>query len=50
MDLWDLEISLAQGHSIEQVADFLCRNGTIDEVQQKADELGFKYRSEALGQ
>jgi hypothetical protein len=40
MDLWDLKNSLAQGESIQEVAGFLCRSGTVDEVRRKAKELG----------
>jgi len=36
----DLKNSLAQGESIEEVAGFLCRSGTVDEVRRKAEELG----------
>ena len=45
MDLWDLKNSLAHGRTIEEVADFLCRSGTLDEVKRKADELGLSYPS-----
>ena len=48
MDLWDLKNSLQYGDSIEEVAVFLCRSGTTDEVRRKADELGLKYRSGPL--
>ena len=43
-DIWDLKNSLAQGRSIEEVTEFLCRQGTPDDVRHKADELGLKYR------
>jgi hypothetical protein len=46
-DVWDLRNWLAQGRSIEEVADLLCRHGTLDEVSQKADELRLRYRSSA---
>jgi hypothetical protein len=46
MDLWDLKNSLAHGRSIDEVATFLCRSGTVDEVRRKAEELGLEYRSE----
>jgi hypothetical protein len=39
-DLFDLRNSLAYGRSIEEVAGFLCRSGTVEEVRRKADELG----------
>jgi hypothetical protein len=40
MDLFDLRNSLAYGRSIEEVAGFLCRAGTVAEVKRKAEELG----------
>ena len=40
MDLFDLRNSLAYGRSIEEVAEFLCRSGIVDEVERKAEELG----------
>jgi hypothetical protein len=39
-DLWDLRNSLQHGRSIEEVAGFLCRSGTVEEVRRKAEELG----------
>jgi hypothetical protein len=40
MDLFDLRNSLAYGESIEELAAFLCRSGTVEEVRRKAEELG----------
>ena len=40
MDLFDLRNSLACGRPIEEVAGFLCRSGTVEEVKRKAEELG----------
>lgn len=40
MDVKDLRMQLEQGFSIEEIAKFLCRSGTVDEVRQKAEELG----------
>jgi hypothetical protein len=40
IDLFDLRNSLAYGDSIEEVAGFLCRAGTVEEVKRKAEELG----------
>jgi hypothetical protein len=40
MDLFDLRNSLAYGDSIEEVAGFLCRAGTVEEVRRKAEKLG----------
>jgi hypothetical protein len=31
---------LAYGQSIEEVAGFLCRAGTVEEVKRKAEKLG----------
>jgi hypothetical protein len=39
MDLFDLRNSLAYGTSIEEVAGFLWRSGTVEEVKRKAEEL-----------
>jgi hypothetical protein len=44
MDLFDLRKSLAYGRSIEEVAGFLCRSGTVEEVRRKAEELGLLRR------
>jgi hypothetical protein len=40
MDLFDLRNSLAHGESTEELAGFLCRSGTVEEVRRKAEELG----------
>jgi hypothetical protein len=40
MDIRDLRLQLEQGNSIEEVAKYLCRAGTVDEVRYKAEELG----------
>jgi len=44
-DLFDLRNSLTYGRSIEEVAGFLCRSGTVEGVRRKAEELGL-LRSE----
>jgi hypothetical protein len=36
MDLFDLRNSLAYGRSIEEVAGFLCRSGTVEDVRRIA--------------
>ena len=41
-DLDDLALALKDGGTIEGAAHFLCRWGTKDEVQQKAEELGLR--------
>ena len=40
LDLEDLALLLKDGGSVEGAAYFLCRAGTIEEVRQKAKELG----------
>jgi hypothetical protein len=40
MDLFDLRNSLAYGRSVEEVAAFLGRSGTVEDVRRKAEELG----------
>ena len=37
MDIEDLKNSVSRGHSPEQIAEFLCRSGTIGEVCRKAE-------------
>ena len=46
MDVEDLKASLEHGSSIEETAEHLCRQGTLDDGKRKADELGLKYHSE----
>jgi hypothetical protein len=36
----DLRDALANDHTIEEAAAYLCRSGTIDDVRRKAMELG----------
>jgi hypothetical protein len=40
MDLFDLRVMLESGDTIEEIARFLCRSKTVDEVREKARELG----------
>jgi hypothetical protein len=42
MDILDLRNSLTHGRSVEEAADFLCRD--IDEVSAKMAELGLEER------
>ena len=44
MDLDDLQNALARGGLIEDAAIFLCRTGTLDEVQKKAEEMGWSAK------
>ena len=46
MDLFDLRNSLAYGDSSEEVAGFLCRAGTVEEVRRKAEELGLLHSNQ----
>jgi len=39
VDLHDLTAALQSGSTIEDVAQHLCRSGTIDDVRRKAEEL-----------
>jgi hypothetical protein len=43
-DVEDLRLALKDGGSVEGAAYFLCRGGTIEEVRQKAKELGLLER------
>ena len=40
VDIEDLALALKDGGSVEGAAYFLCRVGTLEEVRQKAQELG----------
>ena len=40
VDLEDLALAIKDGGTVEGAAYFLCRDGTIEEVRQKAKELG----------
>lgn len=44
MDIFDLRNSVAYGLSLSEVAQFLCRGGTLDDVRRKAEELGLTFR------
>jgi len=39
-DVEDLSLALKDGGTVEGAAFFLCRDGSIEEVRQKARELG----------
>ena len=49
MDLDDLRNTLARGGSIEDVAIFLCRQGTQEVVRKKAEEMGWWPNKNAPG-
>jgi hypothetical protein len=42
MDVDDLKAVIEHGDSPEEAAEFLCRSGSIDDVDRKARELGLK--------
>jgi len=43
-DIRDLKAALRDANSIEEVAEFLCRAGTVDDVRRKVEELFFEWR------
>jgi hypothetical protein len=48
MDVDDLTAALRSGNTIDDVAQDLCRSGTVDEVRRNAEELGLKYVAKGL--
>ncbi len=47
MDIEDLEAAIESGRSIEEVAEFLCRADSADDVARKCDELGLKPKAKS---
>lgn len=45
-DLAELRRVIGRGGSIEDAAELICRQGTIDEVRAKAEELGLTVRKD----
>jgi hypothetical protein len=43
-DIEDLKASIEHGSSIEEASSLICRFGSIDDVQRKANELGLHQR------
>ena len=43
MDIWDLKNHVAQGASLRETSEFLCRSDTF-EVARKAEELGLTWQ------
>jgi hypothetical protein len=41
-DIKDLKNEIEHGRSLETIAEFLCRSGSVNEVQRKAVELGLE--------
>lgn len=44
MDLRELSVAIQFGNTIEDAAMFLCRKGTVEEVEAKVRELGLEVR------
>jgi hypothetical protein len=40
MDIEDLKAAIERSRSIEEIAEFLCRSESIDDVRRKCAELG----------
>jgi hypothetical protein len=45
MDIEDLRSAIAEGSSIEEAAEFLCRADSIDDVARKCAELGLRPKN-----
>jgi hypothetical protein len=43
MDIDDLKASAESGDSLKDAARFLCRSGALEDVKQKAAELGVRF-------
>jgi len=48
MDIEDLKAAIAHGRSIEEVAEFLCRAGSPNDVARKCRELELKTPKKTL--
>jgi hypothetical protein len=46
LDVRALMAALRVGETIEEAADQLCRSGSVNDVRQKAEELGLKYKTQ----
>jgi hypothetical protein len=44
MDIDDLKAAIEHGTPVEVAAQFLCRSGSVDDVERKAKELGLVPR------
>jgi hypothetical protein len=44
MDVRDHTAALKSGGTIEDVAQHLCRSGTVEDVRRKAEELGLNVQ------
>jgi hypothetical protein len=45
MDIEDLKAAIEHARSIEEVAEFLCRADSVDDVARKCAELGLKPKA-----
>lgn len=45
--LQDLRAVIESGGSIEDAAELICRQGSIDDVRKKAEELGLTVRKDS---
>lgn len=45
MDIEDLKAAMEHGTSIEEIAEFLCRSNTVDDVRRKCNELGLRPKA-----
>jgi hypothetical protein len=43
MDIADLRNHAEFGASLKETASFLCRAGSLEDVRQKAEELGLRF-------
>jgi hypothetical protein len=41
-DIKEIRNAIAHGSTIEDIAELICRSGSIDDVERKAKELGLK--------
>jgi hypothetical protein len=41
-DVAEIKNAVAHGSTIEDIAELICRSGSIDDVERKAKELGLK--------
>lgn len=50
MDVEDLKAAMEHGTSIEEIAEFLCRSDTIEDVRRKCAELGLEISNKKARQ
>jgi hypothetical protein len=49
MDIEDLRSAIEHCHSIKEIAEFLCRADSVDDVARKCEELGLQPQLKAKG-